>query len=283
MLRISIDFNVDDSAKSMVAFLSRLAAYLETPIAEHATIDFGGCQYLGPDAAAVLAAIISKRRKLRDNLTILLPKHPPPLDGFCEFSGLKHLIDGTPRPDTTHTDCQIVPVTQFKTVKFTSSNPIVDLVRKNIDLDDDTEDYLRSSISEVFQNVADHSESDDGGWYTGRYLASRHEIRVAVVDLGIGILGSLQKRYTDATTAYLELPRVLSGYRSSMSHPRNRGLGLSNLALHVRRMHGSLWVLSNDAIVDLAGPTRDPVTKQLAFKFRGTAVCFSLNLARATT
>ena len=57
----------------------------------------------------------------------------------------------------------------------------------------DTEDQLGTVIHELVQNVLDHSGSQTGGVMTARAYQGEREVRLAVVDTGLGIRTSLSR------------------------------------------------------------------------------------------
>src|SRR5437879_1133717 len=99
-----IDFSINDSPQSVVAFLKRISRIFD-PSVRQWNIDFSKCRYLGPDAVAIVVASVLEARRSGIKCSVTLPKGVPALDAFCEFSGLNHLVLGTPIPQADHPDC----------------------------------------------------------------------------------------------------------------------------------------------------------------------------------
>ncbi len=99
MLTCAIDFNVNDRPSALLSFIKRLRPILDDPSIESAHIDLTKCQYIGPDAAAILGALLLQRKQLGKILNVSLPVQPPALVAFCEYIGLKHWLHGTPAPE----------------------------------------------------------------------------------------------------------------------------------------------------------------------------------------
>jgi hypothetical protein len=277
MISCLVDFQVDDTPESLRAFLVRLKPVLDHKGSGSWAIDCSSCTYLGPNAAAVLGALWLQARN-ECAASIVLPREPPKLDAFCAFSGLKHLVLGEPPPDPSHPDCETVPITQFSMARWNEPDSIVHLIRRHMDLEKGFEDYLRTALNEVVQNIEDHAESPIGGVWCARYLSGKREVRVAVVDLGKGIAASLASRFDEAKVPYRALQMVFEGNYSSKSRKNNLGVGISNLAFIVRELKGELFILSDDGLAVLTRKRKTPTFETTAVRFPGTAVFFSLRV-----
>lgn len=244
-----VDFNLDDKPASMGAFLPRIQPILVAPPGSSWELDLRRCRYMGPDAAAVILSTVLAGRALNQNCTVLLPETPKELDAFCHFSGLKHHLFGEPMPDVEHPACETSPLdVQRRADWLQSPTPFVRLIRKHVDMSEEAEESLRICINESLQNVEDHAQSPIGAVTCARYLARYRQIRLAVVDRGAGILKTLRRKFSDTQDARHALQRVVEGRFSSMSRPSNMGLGISNLAMIVKRMMGTVIILTGDTM-----------------------------------
>jgi signal transduction histidine kinase len=70
------------------------------------------------------------------------------------------------------------------------------------------------------------------------------QVRVAIVDRGVGICTTLQRRHPD-TTPDNALQRVLEGKYSAQSRPNNAGLGLSILRDMISYAKGDFVLISD--------------------------------------
>lgn len=110
---------------------------------------------------------------------------------------------------------------------------------------------------------------------TARFMTKDREVRVAIVDRGLGICTTLKRRWPD-TTAENVLSRVLlEGEYSARSRENNLGLGLSNLAGIIERRGGDLLVLSESSAAELRRGGKNWFGR-LSSHFAGTAVFFTL-------
>lgn len=71
----------------------------------------------------------------------------------------------------------------------------VDLVTRNIELSADVLRALEWSVNEITDNVINHSNSENGGYFQAVVFPTQNSVNFAVVDSGQGILSSLKERY----------------------------------------------------------------------------------------
>lgn len=275
-MKIVIDFNVDDTAADVERFMRALSPIWRLPPGAEWEIDLSNCEYLGPDAACLIAATYLDAKRLGHVPVVRFPNGPEKLRAFCQFVGLAHLLQRGPRPNPDHADSETLPITQFFQAMQNHALSITKLVfRHRPDLGADDELYLQTSLHEAVQNIEDHADSPVGGVFCGRFFSSRREVRVAVVDRGVGFVGSLSTRFgpLDPVDA---LRKVLKGGFTSRSTQRNMGLGVSNLAEIVRRLRGDLFLCSGSAAARVSSD-HTSVTP-LDFEVPGAAVFFRLRL-----
>lgn len=275
----TIDFTLDDSRASMHAFLRRVAPMLnEFPdIGTGWVVDCERCQYLGPDAAALLFALHLDAIEHGGRVDIRLPAAPPALASFCSYSWLSHWLHGGPTADPSHPANETVPLEQFSAPRANQADALVNLIRRHAELQIDEEDYLRICIGEVAQNIADHAQSPIGGVSCARFIASSRQVRVAIVDRGVGIPNSLRGRHPELHDDQVALRRVLEGNYSSKTYERNMGLGISNLGLVVKNLTGDLVIVSGGATVETRTAKTPRFFENPAY-FHGTCVFFTLRV-----
>jgi len=208
---------------------------------------------------------------------VILPKDPPQLVAFVRNSGLEAVALGkTASPNLPHGDEQpVMPLKQLHRATYQDADPIIEMIRRYGTTDPDSDEYLRTCINEIIQNVQDHADSPIGGIVTARYMKKDNEVRVAIVDRGKGICTTLRKRWPD-TTAENVLPRVLfEGRYSARSRENNLGLGLSNFAAIIRRLKSEFFVVSENSAAEIR-PDGTDWTGRLSARFEGTGVFFTL-------
>jgi hypothetical protein len=276
--RVSIDFAVDDDMRAVVPFLERLGPLLGQPTAQPWTIDLRNCSYLGPDAAVVLMALLVQARMEGREWRILLPEGPPALVGFCRFSGLTWEATGRDPPDPDHPRNETLRLTRFMRASWNLQDPLIRLVQKHIPLSTDAEDHLRTCLGEVLQNIEDHSVSPIGGVLCARYLKEHRQVRIAVVDRGLGIRATLLPRYPHLMTDREALASVVKGGMTARTKARNAGRGLSNIATFAVARGGDLAIVSGHGLLRTYPGLAQPVAEDRAYDFQGTAVFFTLHV-----
>lgn len=273
---ISLEGNLNDDSPDMHTLLRALDDAHRTTSDRKWRLNLRGCRYLGPWAVSVIAAAFDEGRRLEQNPRVVLPDSPPQLQSYCLFSGLAHRVGKGSIPTPEHPESETIPLEAFRTASWDRSNRIIRLLNRHTHLAEDVEDQVRTCVQEVTQNIVDHAESPIGGIMSARYLSDSAEVRVGIVDRGVGILNSLRTKYPDIRTARMALQRVIEGQYSARSRPNNMGLGISNLFELVRHARGRIAVFTGDHFAEIHQPDQPVTFRDLGCVFPGTAVFFSL-------
>jgi signal transduction histidine kinase len=145
------------------------------------------------------------------------------------------------------------PVRSFENaLPTTAIAEVVSLAKRSMRLSRDAEHDLTLVLSELVQNVLDHSRSQVGGFLSARAYREVREVRLAVADFGVGIRESLAARVPsadDKEAIRLALQEEVTGRTS----PRNLGLGLSHLHVIVRRTGGQMVIYSRRGFLRFEG------------------------------
>lgn len=275
MIDCVVDFKVDDRREDLVRFLRTLAPLLRAHRSEPWGLDLRVCEYLGPFATAIIAALWEDAREAGVAPGIGLPESPPELVGYCRFSGLSQLVRGGPRPDPSHPACETVPLRFMTRSAMNDPDDLVRLIRRHHEMSRDAEEYLRLCVNETLQNVQDHAVSPVGGAYAARFLRNRREARVAVVDTGRGVAATLRGRFPSVSSDDAALRAVLEGGHSAKSTVRNMGVGISNMARTVSGSGGNFVIVSGHAVREVTPDGHASGRDSLDIGFPGTAVCFT--------
>jgi len=275
------DGTIDDEFHDLRQLLEKMQVIHQIESDRKWQVRCGKCKYLGPWAAAILAAAYKEGTRLKQEPKITLPKVPPALRAYCVFSGMDQLFAKGAAPQLDHPDCETIPLHSFQKASFDLPNGILKLIHRHMSPDDESEEGLRTAVQEVTQNVSDHSRSHIGGVMSARYMTKTQEIRVAIVDRGIGIGASLGKVYSQASTPFAALQMVTEGGFSSKSRPNNMGLGVSQLFSILINNRGRIAAVSGDAMA--TSHRGHPVQiEHLPFAFNGTGIFFALPLRAGT-
>jgi anti-sigma regulatory factor (Ser/Thr protein kinase) len=269
-----LEGNLDDTRASLVQVIGRLEpTWNNAPYG--LVIDLRKYQYLGPFVATYLASVIRHAKHMGQEVVVHLPSVPLSLKAFCAFSGLMHLVGSGPAPEPGHPQSETVPLTVTKS-NWLADRPIMELIHRHLGTpSEDFENSLGLCVRELFQNIEDHAHSPIGGWYCARCLTGRKEIRVAVVDRGLGIHATLAQRYPEITDSKTALRSVVAGNFTARTLDRNLGFGISNLAEQVSRLNGRVVIVTGDAWAELS-PAGRWKYERMPVGLTGTAFFFSL-------
>lgn len=273
---VKLDGNLDDDDRPMHTMMVALKDIHATATDRRWKLHCGDCQYIGPWATAVLAAAYLEGMRRQQRPRLVMPESPPALAAYCTFSGLRHLVRNEPPPKADHPESETIPLEKFTQASWDRSNRIIALLRRHTELDSEREEQIRSCVQEVTQNIVDHAVSPIGGVMSARYMTASREVRVGIVDRGIGIARSLAREYPDTHNSMHALQRVTQGGFTSRSRPNNMGIGVSNLFLMVKSAGGRMAIITGDAFTALHGAVGNPVIQSLGCDFPGTGVFFTL-------
>jgi anti-anti-sigma regulatory factor len=180
---------------------------------------------------------------------------------------------------------EITPITRAEDIHY-----IVDRVREraqtilsqNLHYEQDAIDGFVVALSEVCQNIPEHSE--DVGYvaiqkyFYGRRLG-KNLVKIAVMDLGVGFRASLAPRYASQSAAWSDLLALrLAMFKGASRHDDpGRGQGLSAVRRFVERWHGKLMIRSGSARLGLSPAWGRSATRQTNLTpFPGTQVSIVL-------
>lgn len=125
-------------------------------------------------------------------------------------------------------------------------NRILDLAP--ITLSSKADEYLFTSIYEIFSNSSDHSESANGVFACGHWMPQKKQLVFSVYDTGIGIPTVIRNHIDSHMTSADALKWALKINNSTkqLDDGVPRGVGLPNLLDFINSNNGSLYILSND-------------------------------------
>lgn len=275
MAEIAFEGNLNDTPASMRRFIKGMVPAFEAGAGEEVVIDLRAVRYFGPDVCATLVALQRRCQSLRIPLQVRFPSSPPKLRAYIGFSGLASLFEGTPSTSPEHPENETIPYEVFERVRIQQADAIVQLIERHQVLRSDDDDALRSAIREVMQNVEDHSKSPVGGVFAARYFSAQREVRVAIVDLGVGIPSTVPRAGGEPAAGAVRRT-LLQGGVTSNTTGRNAGQGLYWLAAHANRMRGEVAIFSDDLECVLRNKQLD--MRAVDPPFHGTAVFFTLAL-----
>lgn len=275
-MEIVLEGDINDTRNSFVNAARRLNPLREVQSSQSASLNLEKLHYLGPDGVSLIAGAVLEARKRGVVIDVRPPTAPVSLSAFLAFSGFDHLILDKLPPEVGHPENVTVPLRQFHQSLHQDPQPILELISRFESVSEDLQQSLEICVTELVQNVEDHSRSIVGGLGCARYLQHSREVRVALVDFGDGVLRTLQRRHPEIQTAQQALMSIAQGGYSARSRRNNRGRGFENLRSIVTDFFaGSLYIVSHDAAAEFKSGVK-PRYHGLNFRFDGTAACFTL-------
>jgi len=274
---VRLQGNIDDDSRDLQQLLQQLSEIHSTTSGVKWRLKCRECRYLGPWSASVMYAAFLRGKELGQHPKISLPDEPEALKAYCIFSGMSKEFAGGQAPSPDAPECETIPLKRFSEASWNLPDGIIKLLNRHTEVDQEREDQISTCIHEVTQNVVDHAESSIGGVMSARYFEKTAEVRVGIVDRGVGIAAKLKKKFSDTTGSIMALHRVIQGGYSSQSRPNNMGLGVSNLFALVKSAQGRMAVFTGDAVAEVHAGS-PPTVQSVPFHFPGTAVFFSLPL-----
>lgn len=270
IVRLEVDYNLDDMPGSVIALIKTMQPAFQGD--KPCQLDLRRCGYLGPYAGAIIVTTLLESRLRNRECSLVLPTDPPQLANFCRRSALEHFAGLGPMPEGTEPQPATIPMRVLQKARFSDPDPIVELIRRHVRLDDEVEEYLRICINEIVQNVEDHAKSPVGAVAAARFIFSKNQIRIAIVDRGKGIGTTVRGKHPEISSNAQVLARVMEGGISAKSRPNNMGVGISNLcAIIQHQLKGRVFIVSEDSAVNRQ-PERQDHWTHLDHPFPGTAV-----------
>ena len=130
---------------------------------------------------------------------------------------------------------------------------------------------LNNCITELIQNVIDHSGCDNNSFFCISYEEQKQNINLAICDFGMGIAKSLTQFSDDEQALKMCLKRGISA--NTQKH--NQGLGMDNI-ISTMAQYDAMRIISNRAM--LFKSAKDELTFRLDFEFVGTLIYMSINI-----
>lgn len=136
-------------------------------------------------------------------------------------------------------------------------------------------DFLNLTISELINNVNDHSSSPIDAYIFSQYYPLTNVIKVAIGDLGIGIPSSVNNYLVSQKQSPLSdkeaIAWAIARNTSTKSQPHNRGKGFDNLIGFTQSNRSIMNIYSNSAIFAVS-KNRQYFVDNIIRNFKGTLI-----------
>lgn len=141
---------------------------------------------------------------------------------------------------------------------------------------------LNSCLSELINNVYNHSYSSTGAYVFSQYYPENNEIKFAVSDLGIGIPESINNFMLTAKQPKLTniecVKWAMEENNTTQSIPQNKGKGLNNIASFVISNKSEMKLFTNDVRMQIYKSGKFNNSQNPIFNQIGTIIQVTINV-----
>lgn len=149
----------------------------------------------------------------------------------------------------------------------------------NLERVEDLKKYLQYIISEILNNVIDHSHTSECAYVAVQTYSAPFKTQVAISDNGIGIKGSLEGKFgtlaseIEAIKKSLE-PFITSAVPDAYGNMKNAGVGLSMTSRLVELTFNKIKIISYDGMCSIENGQTSYL--KLDSSWPGCFVCFEI-------
>lgn len=238
--------------------------------------DLEGLVAVSPSALALLTATIAdadERGVVADDSQLLPPRSWQVRNYLMRMDMLKLVVGHEVYAEHVHE-----PFERKKTVGFRPcqefqsledfppvTSGLADALAESCITEDVARRSIRVCLDELAENVIHHADAPLGGFAAAQGWKRSGTFEIAIVDLGIGIRGSLTKNpeYADIGDDVTAISRALQP-RVTSTPERNSGIGLFITKLLLRENGGFFLIRSGNGAV-YAGSKEEAVTTRTVF------------------
>lgn len=254
---------VDDSYQ-----LIKCSASLET--AQGVILDASKCERFGPFGVALLAASLARRSQAGLPPVEFVPPADATARAFLEETGFDRALRGLAEQVSPTNTLQ---VRQLRALDPQYIDEISGLLTERVPGFPERARFLIDlCLKELLQNVFEWAQSPIGCFVQTRWHARDRNLRLALVDGGIGIPASLRTRQIDNLQRARDEEIVIAAVlRKGLSARRGRpgGLGLKTIREIATDRQGKVTVISQGAKVVFR---KDGFRGAKTLQWRGTAI-----------
>jgi len=275
---VEIELPANDTVPEWTKFI---CSNLDFPINSNVNYNLKNISVLKPHHLVSLACLIEKHSKNVKKRTLSHPNDKVlgylKKMGFSEYFGRNH---NRPREISLSEDKTTLNIWQHHS-EMVSLYPLEaqKFYEKNAFAGQDP-DALNISLSEIFNNIIDHSGSPDLGFTSTQHYSEKKRLETAVCDFGTGIPNKVnaffQSKGRDAVNHKDALSWAMQKGNSTNSTAKNRGFGLDTLSNLVKILIGELKIVTNSVVLNQT-KGNDFIIHNMENSFPGTLIVFSLD------
>ena len=240
---------------------------------------FTHCRFLRPNAVAFLGGTIRSLQKKGATVYVDWNSFEPNVKASLTQNGFCSSLGHGAKSNIGHA----IPYREDFTE---NANSILDYLTQNwigkgwVKVSDKLRDAIAGKVWEVYANSFEHADSVVGVYSCGQHFYKRNELKLSVVDFGVGIPNKVRQYLSsDERAGALTAESCLrwacvSGNTTATANGVPRGLGLHLLKELVKVNNGKLELYSHNAYVRI--DANGEQYKTLPFSFKGTILNITL-------
>lgn len=147
----------------------------------------------------------------------------------------------------------------------------INWLKTNMSLRDKDFGELYTILSEIFNNIIDHSNSEIGGTAFAQFYPYKEHIKLSISDFGVGIANKIKTTYK-VKNDWNAIELSTEAKVSTKSSPKNRGMGLNNLLSIVENNKGQLEIVSNWGKYVYNGTNQVVISRESDEYYQGTLI-----------
>lgn len=240
-------------------------------------LDMGRLSWLDANMCAPLGAVLKLKRKKSGNKTT--GKGIPP--GIEAILKRNHFLERSKLPDGYDTTIE------YRHFQINDSKKFSEYVAKHFAKDrkpipkmsPQLSRKFRESISEIFENSREHSESELGIFACGQYYPQKEQLDFSIADLGIGIQENIRRSLKLELDAVESLVWAMTEGSTTRTIAKGKpgGLGLKLIKQFINLNKGRLILVSGKGFWSYQNSNIEK--KAFDYPFPGTVVNIEINTA----
>jgi len=212
-------------------------------------IDFTNCEFLYPDYALILLCAIKfiESKGIEVHGKIKLDKNTLIYNFLLKIDFFKNLKIDLPKTENILNDNSFIEIQSYNPDnQLPVLHKIIKLLKEKSKMDDDVFTGLDYCLNEILDNILNHSKEKEG-WVVAQYFHKLNQIRLMVVDHGIGIQQALNEKYN-----FTEEEALNKCIISGVTNGKGQGHGLYATSLFAKENKGWLSIISGSKKLDVS-------------------------------
>ncbi|MFW6029746.1 MAG: ATP-binding protein [Halanaerobiales bacterium] len=270
---IELNPNANDSISDNLSNLFELleSFNISKVMTDSIDINLSNLSFIHPLYSLSLSALINQKRN--EGFTVNISNYDSiQCSSYLRVINFPEGIELNQSQLQYYSDRNYLPIVKFPNEE-TSLNKVLtsvlNLIRNNFSLSRELFNGLYYLISELTDNINQHSIAANG-WITAQYYPNKHFIDVCIIDNGIGILNSYKNQGYNIPSHISALENALQGLSAKNSHERGMGIHTSKNMVN-KGLSGHFFMCSGNAMV------LDNNTNEIPFNWNGVLIFFRIS------